>query len=248
MTDKPAAPEFASARASLRDTVKWLVGVGAALGAALAAGISFTALGKLDGPALGMALVMGLVALSALILALNGLLGVMLVQPFTITELLKDQPLCDRIADTGTLPDGAETLPKLLAKRQQCVDALRKSPKDAQAEAVLAVCNTEIAKAMDLAAFMDLSDHTRRAIRHLALWSVVICLSTAAIGLLIGQAGDNDGAKTAAAGPEGASECVVTFASAGTGPPGVSTPLTIALPAGCAETRIVLSAAAGNIR
>ena len=67
MSDAPAASEFAAARASLRDTIKWLVGVASGLGAVLAAGISFTALGALEGAELGLAIVLGAVALSAMV-------------------------------------------------------------------------------------------------------------------------------------------------------------------------------------
>ena len=245
MSDKPAEPEFATARASLRETVKWLVGIAAALGAVLAAGISFTALGKLEGTDLGLALVLGLVALCALMLALNSLLAVMLVKPFTLSELLKNGKLCNRIAESGTLPDGAGTLPELMAKRQECIDALRQNANDAHAKAILSTCNAEIARAIDLAAFMDLSDHTGQAIRHVALWAVVICLSTASIGLLIGRAG-NDEKVGAAAGNTAAGNpaCAVSVATPGAdaGAPASPAAITLVLPSDCAEIRVVLPA------
>lgn len=192
MSKAPAPDEFAAARASLRDTVKWLVGVASGVGGLLAAGISVTALGKLTGNELYVALTLGLVALAALMLAVSELLKVLLVQPFTERQFAADDDLCRRIAAAEILPVGIATLRQLIDKRDQAAHAVMHAPTDAAKES-LAAWQQECRRALDYGAFVDLSNRTWGALKALAMWSVVVILCTAVIGWLLGrpEAGDD---------------------------------------------------------
>lgn len=197
MSDAPAASEFAAARASLRDTIKWLVGVASGLGAVLAAGISFTALGALEGAELGLAIVLGAIALSAMMLSLGALLEVLLVRPFTLDELRGSPYLLHRLNGSGILPPGYTTLDELIANRDAALHDLQIDEEDAAAQKNLADSAHEIGRAQDLAAFLDLRDKVKATIRHLALWVAVIAVATAGIGILVGRAGADKPAATA---------------------------------------------------
>lgn len=192
MSDAPAQSEYASARASLRDTVKWLVGVVSGVGALLASGISITALGSLTGSELQIALVLGLAAFAALMGALHNLMQVLLVKPFGEKELLANQDLCRRIAESGILPAGRHSVRDLIDTRRQALEAFEANRADAAAEKSFTGWQQESRRALDYGSFLDLSDRTRGALWGLAMFSVVIMLCTVAIGFLLSKADTDD--------------------------------------------------------
>lgn len=228
MSDTPDPSEFAAARATLRETVKWLVGVASAVGAALSAGISVTAFGSLTGDELLVALVFAVVALAALIVALAELLRVLLVQPFTERQLRADAGLCDRLADAGILPIGITNLQQLIDKREQAVAAVRAAPSD-NAKASLAAWQRESRRALDYGAFLDLSNRTTNALRSLAMYSVVVVLCTGVIGWLLGNADATD--KTDAGGADACATARLTALPGGEPQDGVE----LTLPNDCAR-------------
>ena len=59
MPDAPAADPYATAKANLRDTIKWLATSLAAVGAAVIAGASISGLAGLEGHALHLAAGLG---------------------------------------------------------------------------------------------------------------------------------------------------------------------------------------------
>lgn len=187
MSDEKKGPEYAEARQSLRDTFKWLVGITSAVGAALATGISFTALGRLEGVELGMAIVAGMVALVGLMLGIGELLSVMLRRPYTLTDIVRSKEMDMRLLHYGIYPKGMSSIEEVTLYRDRCIEQLQIDPSRADISGKLKDCDEFIAKAVDLAAFLDLSDRCNSVLRQLALWVAVVAVSTATIGLLIGR-------------------------------------------------------------
>jgi hypothetical protein len=134
----PADP-FASAKANLRDTVKWLATAFAAVAGVVLAGASLTGVSQLKGTALDIALVGGFVGLLCIITAAGTLLRLLTADTFFVSDL--------RTADNARMKEfldrhGADFLPAeilniedFLQKRDQAILQARQysaTPQSAQ--------------------------------------------------------------------------------------------------------------------
>lgn len=189
MSDSSDFDEFAKARDRLRETLKWLVGIASALGAALSAGISFTALARLEGEMLWAAAALGLVALIALIVALRILIGVLISQPYTLKNLEAKAAYLSAIEDAQLLPHNMPTWAELNRNITTYVAALAEDPGNGDADKALKVAQHARGRALSYASYLDLGDKVRGSFRTLGTCSLVILVCAAGIGFLIGKAG-----------------------------------------------------------
>jgi hypothetical protein len=187
MTERNADP-FASGRESLRETVKWLVGLASGFGAALAAGISFTAIAALEGRELQHAVAAGLVAVLVVMLSVGELLRVMLVKPFTTGTLTANSALKRKIAESSVLPYNIASFDALLSAKNSYASQVAASPGDATATQNLAAASEAVGRALSLASFYDLSDRVTRALSFLAIASAILLVAIGYVGYLLGEA------------------------------------------------------------
>jgi hypothetical protein len=181
-----ALDPFADGRTSLRDTVKWLVGIASGLGAALAAGVSFSALASLDGTLLQIAMALGALSLLAVLLSIRELLKVLLVKPFTIKQLSASDRLKAAIEDSSVLPYDVENFAALLRLKDEYAKAVKSQPANQTARDNLKAASDAVGKALSLASFYDLSDTVNEALTSLFVFSVILVLCVGGIGFTVG--------------------------------------------------------------
>jgi hypothetical protein len=127
MGDGPAADPHASARANLRDTVKWLATSLAAVGAAVIAGASINGLASLSGTELFAGALLGGFGLVAILSAISILLGLLTSDVFYFTQLMNDDNASKAIANEiderarDLLPPQVRSISELIAYRDQVI-------------------------------------------------------------------------------------------------------------------------------
>jgi len=97
----PGPDPFASAKANLRDTIKWLATTFAALAAAVAAGASLGGVSALNTQDLAIALVGGALALLCILGATGATLSLLTSESFTLTDLAKDPNVKARLNEVA---------------------------------------------------------------------------------------------------------------------------------------------------
>lgn len=90
MSDAQAPDPYATAKANLRDTIKWLATSLAAVGAAVLAGASLNGLAGLEGKALCVAAILGAVGLILILIAIAVLMSLLTSEIFYFSQL-KDE-------------------------------------------------------------------------------------------------------------------------------------------------------------
>jgi hypothetical protein len=124
-----AVDPFASAKANLRDTVKWLATTFAALAAVVLAGTSLTGLSHLTGLKLAVALIGGGGGLACVILAAGVMLRLLTSESFYVTSL--ETPQFANLKDTlnrhseDILPPELVSVDQLLQLRRQARQTAR---------------------------------------------------------------------------------------------------------------------------
>lgn len=179
---------YAEARASLRETAKWYSASLAALGAALAGGLSFGILPDLGEKYLGIGILVGVLVFCAILAAISLVQEILFPKPFDRDMLDKDTirtqvaPFLDEL-----LPNDIRTLEELRTKWQASTSA----GNDAEIKRL----RTVYAKITSFAAFLDLQHKIRNANRGILFLFVVACAGIGFLAYLQGvakKAADDD--------------------------------------------------------
>jgi hypothetical protein len=122
-----SGPDFATARANLRDTVKWLVAALAALAATALGTSPLTGLGSLLGGRLNGAIAAGLVGLMCVFAVVYIAFGLLSPAPFFLNDVLGDKALMTFIEAHAAdlLPPEFDTVVSLLDERGKALEVLR---------------------------------------------------------------------------------------------------------------------------
>jgi hypothetical protein len=130
MSDALASDPYATAKANLRDTIKWLATSLAGLGAAVLAGASINGLAALKGPTLGVAAVLGVIGLLLILVAVGVLLSLLTAKVFYFSQLVQPRDEVAReINDNADdiLPPPLRTIAELAEYRQRAWEDLSRA-------------------------------------------------------------------------------------------------------------------------
>lgn len=172
---------YAEARASLRDTAKWYSASLAALGAALAGGLSFGILPDLGGKYLGIGILVGVVVFCSILAAI-----------FLVQEILFPKPFGQDMLDKTSVRTQVDPfLDELLPNDINSLDELHSkfnASKTAGNDAEIRRLRTVYAKITSFAAFLDLQRKIRRANWGILFFFVVACAGIGYLAYLQGVA------------------------------------------------------------
>ncbi|MDX1188953.1 hypothetical protein GOL88_28815 [Sinorhizobium medicae] len=196
MSDGPGADPHASARANLRDTIKWLATSLAAVGAAVIAGASINGLASLSGLALFLGALLGGVGLLAILFAISILLRLLTSDVFYFSQLMNNDNASKEIADEiderakDLLPPQVQSISELVNYRDQVVAQYMASPPGSPAYATAATSwtavNAVIAPITSLGQFLALRNEFKRQQGKLFGLTILIILSLGGYALLAG--------------------------------------------------------------
>jgi hypothetical protein len=120
---EPHEDPFTGAKENLRDTVKWLATIFAALAAIVVAGVSLTGLSGLSGAQLLLALIGGGVGLICILVAVGVSLSILAAESFYIGQLTHDPELMAVLEQHSVdiLPPEFGNIDSFLRKREEAI-------------------------------------------------------------------------------------------------------------------------------
>jgi hypothetical protein len=192
MSDAPAPDPYATAKANLRDTIKWLATSLAAVGAAVIAGASINGLTALEGSALWWAAGLGGVGLLAILVAIGVMLSLLTSKVFYFSELSKEGSLIAQEINEHAkdiLSPQTPTINALVAFRETAVINLNAPPGDAAYQAAFkrwTAANDLIARITNLAQFISLRNDFEKRKCILFILTLVVIVSLGGYALLAG--------------------------------------------------------------
>jgi hypothetical protein len=193
MPDAPAADPYATAKANLRDTIKWLATSLAAVGAAVIAGASINGLAGLEGDALHLAAGLGATGLIAIFIAIGIMLGLLTSDVFYFSSLADDDnPITQEINAHANdlLAPQIDTVAKLVDFRDAAVAEMQKAqpgtPEYDLAFRKWTAANDLITRIANFAQFLSLRDRFRSKQGSLIFLTLLIIVTLGGYALLAG--------------------------------------------------------------
>jgi hypothetical protein len=193
MSDAPAPDPYATAKANLRDTIKWLATSLAAVGAAVIAGASINGLTALEGSALWWAAGLGGVGLLAILVAIGVMLSLLTSKVFYFSELRKEGSLiAEEINEHAKdiLSPQTPTINALVTFRDNAViNANNAAPGDAAYQDAFnqwTAANNLIARITNLAQFISLRNDFEKRKWILFILTLVVIVTLGGYALLAG--------------------------------------------------------------
>lgn len=193
MSDAPAPDPYATAKANLRDTIKWLATSLAAVGAAVIAGASINGLAGLEGNALVLAGVLGGAGLLAILGAIAIMVDLLTSKVFYFSKLTEaDNPIAREINAHAKdiLSPQLVTIADLVNFRSTAIDEMTKAqPGTPGYEAAFkkwTAANDLIARVTNLAQFLSLRDSFKSRQGCLFGLTILIILTLGGYALLAG--------------------------------------------------------------
>jgi hypothetical protein len=197
MSNAPAADPYATAKANLRDTIKWLATSLAAVGAAVIAGASINGLAALEGKALIYAALLGGAGLVLILIAIAVMVSLLTSDVFYFSQLTAaGDPVGARIAGeinahaTDILSPQTDTIDALVRYRNNAVANMRGAqPGDAAYQTAFkqwTAANDLVARVTNLAQFMALRDAFKNKTLLLFALTIGVILSLGGYALLAG--------------------------------------------------------------
>ncbi|MDX8521142.1 hypothetical protein [Mesorhizobium dulcispinae] len=200
MSDGPAADPYATAKANLRDTIKWLATTLAALGAAVVAGASISGLATLEGQKLILASACGAAGLIAILIAIGIMVNLLTSSVFYFSQLADlTDPVTSEINSQARdiLPPQTPTIADLIAFQESAVTDMRATrPGDDLYQSAYKrylAANDAIARVNNLAQFLFLRNRFRGKTLILFGLTVFIIFSLGGYSLLAGGKVDTGG-------------------------------------------------------
>lgn len=188
---------YATAKANLRDTIKWLATSLAAVGAAVIAGASINGLAALQGGSLLFAALLGGAGLGAILVAIAIMMRLLTSKVFYFSDLQRpDDPVALEINSRANdiLSPQIPTIADLVAFRQSAVDDLGESqPGDPLYDLAFrkwTAANDLIARVTNLAQFLAFRNEFNRQQGTLFALTIVIILALGSYALLAGTQSD----------------------------------------------------------
>ena len=193
MSDAPAADPYATAKANLRDTIKWLATSLAAVGAAVIAGASINGLTALEGRALCWAVGLGCVGLFSILVAIGVMLSLLTSKVFYFSKLTEaGSSIAEEINQHAKdiLSPQTQTINDLVTFRQNAVNTLSSThPGDAAYQDAFnrwTAANDLIARITNLAQFISLRNDFEKRKWILFILTLVVILTLGGYALLAG--------------------------------------------------------------
>jgi hypothetical protein len=193
MSDAPASDPYATAKANLRDTIKWLATSLAALGAAVIAGASINGLAALEGNALVCAALLGGVGLLLILFAIGVMVNLLTANVFYFSQL---KTAGNAIASTineraeDILSPQTPSIAALVKFREDAIKEMRAAnPGDAKYQDAFknwTAANDLIARVTNLAQFLSLRDDFKNKRVCLFFLTVLIIITLGGYALLAG--------------------------------------------------------------
>lgn len=188
-----AAPDpYATAKANLRDTIKWLATSLSAVGAAVIAGASINGLAALEGSALYWAAGLGAAGLLAILGAISVMLNLLTAKVTHFTDLTPENPITREIDGHASdiLAPLTVSIRALAEYRQTQVDAMIAAKNNNVADQVAVnrynSANASISRVVNLAQFLALRNAFEASKGLLFFLTVVVILSLGGYSLLVG--------------------------------------------------------------
>ena len=193
MSDAAAGDPFSSAKANLRDTVKWLATTLAALAAALVAGASITGISALTGWRLVLAIAGGGGGLICIFLAIGIALRLLTSEAYYFSELVKDDDLKQTLDkfDDDILSPNIPNIDALFRLRNDAIIGIRN--KDPAAAENYKQLTPEVSRVTNLAAFLSLRRALEKSRGPLFGLSIGALLGLGIFAACIGDKGDKLG-------------------------------------------------------
>jgi hypothetical protein len=193
MSDAPAPDPYATAKANLRDTIKWLATSLAAVGAAVIAGASINGLAALEGKALYCAAALGGVGLLLILIAIGIMVNLLTANVFYFSQLTtKGNAIASKIDQHASdiLSPQISTIADLVEYRKAAVREMNEAkPGDAKYQDAFkkwTAANDLIARVTNLAQFLSLRDDFERHQRLLFILTALIIIALGGYALLAG--------------------------------------------------------------
>jgi hypothetical protein len=193
MSDAPAPDPYATAKANLRDTIKWLATSLAALGAAVIAGASINGLAGLEGQSLGAAALLGGVGLLLILFAIGIMLNLLTANVFYFSELTTaGNTVASKINQHAAdiLSPQTPTIADLVRFRNDAITEMAAAqPGDARYQAAFkkwTAANDLVSRVTNLAQFLSLRDDFERRKPGLFFLTFLIILTLGGYTLLAG--------------------------------------------------------------
>lgn len=198
MSDGSAPDSYATAKANLRDTIKWLATSLSAVGAAVIAGASINGLATLKGEALFGALVLGGVGLGALLRAISILLRLLTAKVFYFSDLSKEtgREIADEINQNASdiLSPQTKTIAALVEFREKAIQDMKGSkPGDVLYQDAFkrwAAANGLISHVLNMAQFIALRNDFKSNQSTLFFLAIVVIGALGSYSLLVGAKPD----------------------------------------------------------
>jgi hypothetical protein len=194
MSDAAAGDPFSTAKANLRDTIKWLATTLAALAAAVMAGVSISGISALTGWRLFFAVSGGGVGLICIFLAIGITLRLLTSEAYYFSELVKDNDLKQTLDafDKDILSPNIQNIDALFRLRDEAIKGIIAHDKDAAEK--YKQLTPEIARVTNLAAFLSLRRSLERSRLPLFGLALVTLLGLGLFAVCIGDKSDRLGA------------------------------------------------------
>jgi hypothetical protein len=193
MSDAPASDSYATAKANLRDTIKWLATSLAAIGAAVIAGASISGLASIEGKALWWAAGLGGVGLLLILIATGMMLNLLTSKVFYFSELTNEEhPITKEINAHASdiLSPQIKTIKELVAVRDAAVTTAQTAkPDDPAYNAAYkqwTAANEQIARLTSLAQFLALRRDFQKQKWILFILTILVILTLGGYAVLIG--------------------------------------------------------------
>jgi hypothetical protein len=188
---------YATAKANLRDTIKWLATSLAALGAAVVAGVSINGLAGLEGTPLLVAVISGGAGLLAILVAISIMLSLLASDVLYFSEIAADpnHPISReiKIHAKDVLPGHARTIGSLLDSRDSFEEEMDKAreakdvPAFEKALKKYTSADQAIADVASLAQFLQLRNSFRSRSPLLILCTIVAIAALGVYSLVAGS-------------------------------------------------------------
>jgi hypothetical protein len=193
MSDAAAPDPYATAKANLRDTIKWLATSLAAVGAAVIAGASISGLASLEGNALWWAAILGGIGLLLILIAIGMMLSLLTARVFYFSDLTDEQhPVTQEINAHAKdiLAPQIKTIKELITIRDNAAaTALTAKPGDPDYDAAFkqwTAANSQIARVTELAQFLALRRDFEQKKWILFGLTILVIVTLGGYALLIG--------------------------------------------------------------